>query len=151
MLTFHLRGNHRLAFHRGITRWFTYEEYPRLIEGESELEALVEQLTHVHESHMPNPWNPNLTSERRSKLLNMIMGFEIEITDIQCKFKLSQNRPLEDQQRVIEELSQSSDQTKVAVAKLILGAIHAEFNNAINSDVQNRRFALLLRAGHGKH
>lgn len=81
----------------------------------------------------------------------MIMGFEIEITDIQCKFKLSQNRPLEDQQRVIEELSQSSDQTEVAVAKLILGAIHAEFNNAINSDVQNRRFALLLRAGHGKH
>jgi len=100
---------------------------PRRIEGESELEALVERLTHVHESHMPSPWKPNLTGERRSKLLNMIVGFEIEITHIQGKFKLSQNRPLEDQQRVVEELSQSNNQTETAVAKLMLEAIHAEF------------------------
>lgn len=99
---------------------------PRLIEGESELEALLEQLTHVHESHMPSPWKPNLTGERRTKLLNMIVGFEIEITHIQGKFKLSQNRPLEDQQRVVEELSQSSNQTDTAVAKLMSEAIHTE-------------------------
>jgi transcriptional regulator len=92
---------------------------PRLIEGESELEALVEQLTHVHESHLPNPWTPNLTGERRSKLLNMIVGFEIEITDIQGKFKLSQNRPPEDQRSVVDKLSQSSNQTETAVAKLM--------------------------------
>jgi transcriptional regulator len=95
---------------------------PRLIEGESELEALVEQITHVHESHMPNPWRPNLTGERRSKLLNMIVGFEIELTDIQGKFKLSQNRPLEDQRCVVDKLSQSSNQTEAAVAKLMSGA-----------------------------
>ncbi|HQT32272.1 MAG TPA: FMN-binding negative transcriptional regulator [Thiobacillus sp.] len=95
---------------------------PRLIEGESELEALVEQLTHVHESHLPNPWKPNLTGERRSKLLNMIEGFEIELTDIQGKFKLSQNRSPEDQWSVVEKLSQSSNQTEVAVAKLMSGA-----------------------------
>lgn len=95
---------------------------PRLIEGESELEALVEQLTHVHESHLPNPWKPNLTGERRSKLLNMIVGFEIELTDIQGKFKLSQNRSPEDQWSVVEKLSQSSNQTEVAVAKLMSGA-----------------------------
>lgn len=100
---------------------------PLLIEGEPELEALVEQLTHVHESHMPSPWKPNLTGERRSKLLNMIVGFEIEITHIQGKFKLSQNRPLEDQQRVVEELSQSNNQTDTAVAKLMSGVIHTEF------------------------
>ena len=95
---------------------------PRLIEGESELEALVEQITHVHESHMPNPWKPNLTGERRSKLLNMIVGFEIDLTDIQAKFKLSQNRPLEDQRCVVDKLSQSSNQTEAAVAKLMSGA-----------------------------
>jgi transcriptional regulator len=100
---------------------------PRLIESESELEALVERLTHVYESHMTSPWKPNLVGERRTKLLNMIVGVEIEITDIQAKFKLSQNRPLEDQQKVIEKLSQSSDQTEAAVAKLMSGALHAEF------------------------
>jgi len=100
---------------------------PRLIESESELEALVERLTHVYESHMPSPWKPNLAGERRAKLLNMIVGFEIEVTDIQAKFKLSQNRPLEDQQSVVEKLGQSSNQTEVAVAKLMSGVLHAEF------------------------
>lgn len=95
---------------------------PRLLEGESELEALVEQITHAHESHLPDPWKPNLTGERRSKLLNMIVGFEIEITHIQGKFKLSQNRPPEDQRSVVDKLSQSSNQTEAAVAKLMSGA-----------------------------
>jgi len=100
---------------------------PRLIEDEAELEALVEQLTHVHELHMASPWKPNLAGERRTKLLNMIVGFEIEVTDIQGKFKLSQNRPLEDQRSVVEHLSHSSNQTDVAVAKLMSETFHAEF------------------------
>jgi len=76
------------------------------------------------ESPMSSPWKPKLTGERRSKLLNMIAGFEIEITHIQGKFKLSQNRPLEDQPQVIEKLSQSNNQTDTAVAKLMSGVIH---------------------------
>jgi transcriptional regulator len=57
----------------------------------------------------------------------MIVGFEIEVTDIQGKFKLSQNRPLEDQQNVVKELSLSNNQTDTAVAELMSEAIHAEF------------------------
>ena len=93
----------------------------RLIEDKSKLETLLEQLTQVHESQMPNPWEPKFTGERSSKLLDMIVGFEIEITDIQGKFKLSQNRSLEDRQRIIEELNQSSKQSETAVAKLMSG------------------------------
>ena len=95
---------------------------PRLIEGESELEALIERQTHIYESHMPSPWKPDLAGERRAKLLNMIVGLEIEVTDIQGKFKLSQNRSLEDQQRIIEELNQSNNQNESAIAKLMSGA-----------------------------
>lgn len=93
----------------------------RLIEGRSKLETLLEQLTQVYESQMPNPWELKLTDERSSKLLDMIVGFEIEITDIQGKFKLSQNRSFEDQQRIIEELNQSNKQNETAVAKLMSG------------------------------
>jgi len=75
---------------------------------------------------MPSPWEPKLTGERRAKLLNMIVGFEIEVTDIQGKFKLSQNRPLEDQQNVLEELSLSNNQTDTAVAELMSEVIHDE-------------------------
>ena len=97
---------------------------PRLIEDEAELAALLERLTNTYESHRQNPWEPKLSGERSAKLLGMIVGFEIEITEVQGKFKLSQNRPAEDQQRVIEELSKSSAQLEVAVAKLM-----AEKNN----------------------
>lgn len=92
---------------------------PRLITDEVELEALLEKLTRVHEADMVQPWQSDLTGERRVKLLNMIVGFEIEITDIQAKFKLSQNRSSEDRQQVAEMLSQSGDQIEVAVAKLM--------------------------------
>ncbi len=92
---------------------------PRLIEGEPELKILLEQLTRVHESRMPEPCELNLPDERYSKLIGMIAGFEIEITDIQASFKLSQNRPPEDRQRVIEKLNQSGNQTGAAVAKLM--------------------------------
>jgi transcriptional regulator len=97
---------------------------PRLLGSESELEVLVERLTHIYESHMPSPWKPNLAGERRTRLLSMIVGFEIEVTNIQAKFKLSQNRPPEDQQSVVEKLGQSSNQTEVAVAKLMSGVLH---------------------------
>ena len=90
-----------------------------LIEDEAELEALIERLTNTHESPMPSPWKPDLAGERRTKLLNMIVGFEIEIIDVQGKFKLCQNRPAEDRQRVIEALSQSPHPLEVAVAKLM--------------------------------
>lgn len=92
---------------------------PRLIENEHELEALLERQTHVYEQHMARPWKPELAGERRTRLLGMIVGFEIEVTDVQAKFKLSQNRPAEDRLRVIAELNSSTLQTEVAVAKLM--------------------------------
>jgi transcriptional regulator len=100
---------------------------PRLIKNESELESLVERLTHVYESHMPGPWKPNLAGERRTKLLNLIVGIKIEVTAVLAKFKLSQNRPPEDQQNVAGKLSQSSNQVDAAVAELMSEVLHAEF------------------------
>ena len=71
------------------------------------------------------PRNAQRYRERRARLLNLIVGFEIDVTHIQAKFKLSQNRPLEDQQRVADELSRSNSQSAAAVAKLMGEAIHA--------------------------
>lgn len=92
---------------------------PRLMGSEAELEALLERQTHVYEQKQPHPWKPDLAGERRTKLLGMIVGFEIEITDIQAKFKLSQNRSAEDRMRVIEELESSKNPMEASVAKLM--------------------------------
>jgi len=103
--------NYALVHVRGIAR---------LIEDDSKVEDLIERHTRIFESHQANPWQPDLTGERRSRLLNMIVGFEIEITDIHGKFKLNQNRPVEDREAVIEQLSLSGDQTEAAVARLMI-------------------------------
>jgi len=60
-----------------------------------------------------------LSGERRSRLLGMIVGFEIGIIDIRAKFKLSKNRSVEDQRRVSQELGGSTSQTVSAVAELM--------------------------------
>jgi transcriptional regulator len=95
---------------------------PRLIEDAAGLDALLDRLTRTHEARMPDPWQPDLSDDKRARLLGMIVGFEIEVADIQAKFKLSQNRPEEDRRRVAEELAGSGDQTEAAVARLMSGA-----------------------------
>ncbi len=95
----------------------------RIIDKETEVEALLERLTHEHESPLQSPWQPTLQDERRARLLEMVVGLEIDITDIQAKFKLSQNRPQDDQLRVAEHLAQSGCQTDVALARLMQGEL----------------------------
>jgi transcriptional regulator len=92
---------------------------PRIMGSEAELEALLERQTHVYEQHLASPWKPGLAGERRTRLLGMIVGFEIEITDIQAKFKLSQNRSSEDRMRVVAELENSGNPMEASVAKLM--------------------------------
>ncbi|TQV78778.1 FMN-binding negative transcriptional regulator [Exilibacterium tricleocarpae] len=69
----------------------------------SEIEALkqaVEALTSKYESGLPAPWQP----EYSPSMLKAIVGIEIHITEIQCKYKLSQNRTVRDREQVIEQL-----------------------------------------------
>jgi transcriptional regulator len=79
----------------------------RVIDGADALEKLVEKFTAIFESTQQNPWQPNLSGERRAQLLGAIVGFEIEVQEMQGKFKLSQNRSAADQHSVIDHLSQS--------------------------------------------
>ncbi len=73
---------------------------PKLITEPEKLKVIVEELTNEYESSFESPWNP----EYKESLLNMIVGIQINITEIQGKYKLSQNRSKNDQLKVIEEL-----------------------------------------------
>lgn len=64
------------------------------------LKELVETLTHKYEFYLPSPWQP----EYNPSMLGAIVGIEIDIHEIQCKYKLSQNRSKEDRDQVIEQL-----------------------------------------------
>ena len=73
---------------------------PKLVTEAEKLKVLVEELTEEYESAFESPWNP----EYEESLINMIVGIQINITEIQGKYKLSQNRSKNDQLKVIEEL-----------------------------------------------
>lgn len=64
------------------------------------LQNLVNTLTNKYESRFEKPWVP----EYKSSMLSAIVGVEITINEIQCKYKLSQNRSSKDRLQVIKQL-----------------------------------------------
>lgn len=64
------------------------------------LSALVNSLTEKYEQSQQKPWQ----AEFPSAMLAAIVGIEIEISDVQGKYKLSQNRSNKDRTAVIEQL-----------------------------------------------
>ena len=89
----------------------------RVFEQADELTALVDALSGVYESRFDDPWQPRYPDS----MLKAIVGIELEIDDIQCKYKLSQNRPAADHQPVIEQLEAlGADELAAAMRKTLL-------------------------------
>lgn len=74
----------------------------RVFSSPEDLKRIVETLTEKYESRFSEPWQP----EYKAAMLNAIIGVEVTITDIQCKYKLSQNRSSEDRAQVVDKLKQ---------------------------------------------
>lgn len=72
---------------------------------EATLAALV-GLTAQFEANTEEPWTLATTEDRIAGLTHAIVAFEITITSVRAKFKLSQNRPEADRTRVREALLQ---------------------------------------------
>ena len=88
---------------------------PSIIRNKPDLAMLVERFTRHFEAGNPDPWEPDYDDQ----LLSAIVGVQIRITEIQGKFKLSQNRPLLDRERVISRLESTGDSLSEEVAKLM--------------------------------
>ncbi|MBU2984978.1 FMN-binding negative transcriptional regulator [Saccharophagus degradans] len=71
---------------------------------------LLNDLTAEHEQHFEQPWTiADAPEEFIRKLLPAIVGFEITLDDIQGKFKLSQNQPVENKQGIAANLRNQGD------------------------------------------
>lgn len=65
-------------------------------------QRLLERLTELHEAGRPAPWRADFDSPARRKLLGALVAFTIEVTRLEGKWKLGQNRAPIDRQRVRE-------------------------------------------------
>lgn len=66
------------------------------------IKSVVDTLTQKYESALPQPWIP----EYKAAMLSAIVGVEITISEIQCKYKLNQNRSAQDRAQVITQLNE---------------------------------------------
>ena len=79
---------------------------------------IVKDLAAQYEAGSATPWDPHSLDAHASKL-SAIVGFEIAITKIEAKLKLSQNRSVQDQESVIARLATSEFSEVRATAALM--------------------------------
>jgi transcriptional regulator len=92
---------------------------PRVIEDHAALYDILKATVAMYEAPFEQPWPFDLPEDFVDKMMRAIVGFAIPITRLEGKYKLSQNRPLADQQRVVEALYQQGDALSTGTAALM--------------------------------
>jgi transcriptional regulator len=92
---------------------------PRIIEDTTELYNTLRTLVQHSEAQFEKPWSFDLPQDFVQQKMRGVVGIEIDITRLEGKFKLSQNRPVVDQANVAATLHNSSDALSEEVAKLM--------------------------------
>jgi transcriptional regulator len=92
----------------------------RLVEDSDWLRRLLRRLSDQHEAGSPAPWRMgDLPETYLEGMLKGIIGFEIAVTRLEGKYKLSQNRPAVDRPRIVAALERRGDADALAVARLM--------------------------------
>jgi transcriptional regulator len=91
---------------------------PSLVD-EAQLRQIVFDTTAKYESAMPQPWKIPLSEKEIGAMLKAIVGFKIEITRMEAKFKLGQNRSPEDQEKMLRELQAAPNDEGRALGRFI--------------------------------
>lgn len=88
----------------------------KIVEGEALIDDM-RRLVDKYEKHSKDPVVVDRLSAKTMEMMKGIVGFQIEITEIQAAFKLSQNRDEKDFNNIIQELERSDDFHAKAVAE----------------------------------
>lgn len=89
---------------------------PRLLKTVEERIKILELSFEHFEPSYKEQWL-TLPEAYKNDLLDGIMAFEIEVTKIEAKFKLSQNRTIGERKNVMESLDKSGDKVKTDIAR----------------------------------
>ena len=86
------------------------------IENEVESRAVLDALVHRFEGYREKPWTFAMAPPQRDALVRSIVAFRLRIKRIDAKFKLSQNRPADDRNRVMAALDAEGHPESAATA-----------------------------------
>ncbi len=90
----------------------------RTFASPEDLQGILHQLIGTFEPAYAEQWG-SLSDAYRERMLSHIVGFEITVTKIEAKFKLSQNRTAADRPRIIAALEARDDADSHGVARLM--------------------------------
>lgn len=90
---------------------------PRIVDEHDALKQIVMDTTEKYEALMPQPFKLTLSDAEIDRMLRGIVGFEIEITRVEAKFKLGQNRSVEDREGTIRGLASSGHLPSIELAE----------------------------------
>jgi transcriptional regulator len=92
----------------------------RTVNDKAWLADLLRRLSERHEAGEETPWRMQNEPEAfLAGMMNGIVGFEIAISRLEGKFKLSQNRPAADRPRIVAALEARDDADSHGVARLM--------------------------------
>ncbi len=98
---------------------------PELVEGRDALLAIVRRSVAVYEAALPHPWALDTTGPFVDRMLAQIVGFRIEISKIEGKWKLNQNHPAERRVKVIRALRERGGEDALGIAEMMQGMMPA--------------------------
>lgn len=90
----------------------------RVFTAAEELQGMLHELIATFEPAFAEQW-ASLSETYRERMLSHIVGFEIAVTKVEAKFKLSQNRTREEQTNVIMSLEKAEDTAVSGVSRLM--------------------------------
>ena len=91
----------------------------QVVEDHRETVQIVRNYVDFYERAMPLPWAVEEGDEFIEKLARSVVGFRVEISRIEGKWKLNQNHPRQRQEKVVNELSRRGDENSQAIARLM--------------------------------
>lgn len=91
----------------------------RLVEGGEGLARILTDTVATYERTTPAPWTVDAGTEFFEKLARQVVGFRIEISRLEGKWKLNQNHPEERRERVIRQLAQSADEQAREIGRMM--------------------------------
>lgn len=92
--------------------------------------SVLEQTIDQYETRYRKQWDA-FPEDYKLKMSKGIVAFEIHITDLQAKKKLSQNRTATEQKNIIDSLSKSTDSNEATIAEYMQQDIKASYSSQI--------------------
>jgi transcriptional regulator len=90
----------------------------QLFSSPEALQGVLHELIQTFEPAYAAQW-AGLDEDFRQRMLKQIVGFEVEVTKMEAKFKLGQNRSREDQANMMASLEKADDTAVSGVARLM--------------------------------